>query len=297
MSLKDTLFSIKQTINCRGTLIDFATPRIMGILNITPDSFFDGGVYQREEDILSRVEQMLSEGADIIDVGGCSSRPGAADVSLTEEMARVQTALGTIRKHFPGALISIDTFRAEIAEYGVKEFGVGIINDISAGLLDEKMFALAGSLHVAYIMMHMKGTPQNMQINPQYGDIVKDLLAFFAGRIAVAKESGIHDIIVDPGFGFGKTVADNYELLNQLKVFEILGYPVLVGLSRKSMIYKSLGITPAEALNGTTVLNTLALKNGAKILRVHDVKEAVQTVKLLTVYQNSRKFIDFLLYF
>jgi dihydropteroate synthase len=287
MSSKDTLFSEKQTINCGGRIIDFAEPRVMGILNITPDSFFDGGSYLQESEIISRTSVMVSEGADIIDVGAYSSRPGAAEVTFEEEKSRLRIALSVIRKNFPDAIVSVDTFRAGIAEFVVNEFGVNLINDISSGLLDNEMMKVIGSLRVPYIMMHMQGTPQNMQINPNYKDVTKDLLAFFAERVAIAREAGIDDIIVDPGFGFGKTLEDNYKLLHELKLFGLLGLPVMVGLSRKSMIYKSLHFTPGEALNGTTVLHTLALNNGAKMLRVHDVKEAVQAVLLFGIYHKA----------
>jgi dihydropteroate synthase len=287
MGSKDTLFSVKHTVNCGGKMLDFRLTRIMGILNITPDSFYDGGKYRGEKEIFEHTRKMLEDGADIIDMGGYSSRPGAIDISSSEEKDRLTMALKVVRKNFPSAILSVDTFRSEIAEYVVKEFGVNIINDISAGLLDERMFETAASLKIPYIMMHMRGTPGNMQNNPRYVDIIKDLLDFFAKRIAEARNSGIDDIIIDPGFGFGKSMNDNYLLLRELRLFQILGFPVMVGLSRKSMIYKSLDLTPEEALNGTTVLNALAVNNGAKLLRVHDVKEAVQTVKLLSMYLDS----------
>jgi dihydropteroate synthase len=287
MGSKDTLFSVKQTVNCAGKMLDFRLTRIMGILNITPDSFYDGGKYHDETEILEHTNHMLEDGADIIDIGGYSSRPGANDISSSEEKIRLTSALKIIRRNFPSVILSVDTFRSEIAEYVIKEFGVNIINDISAGLMDERMFEIVGSFKVPYIMMHMRGTPLNMQNNPQYTDIIKDLLDFFVKRIAKAKNSGIEDIIIDPGFGFGKSLNDNYQLLRELRLFEILGFPIMVGVSRKSMIYKSLNLNPAEALNGTTVLNALAVNNGAKLLRVHDVKEAVQTVKLLSIYCDS----------
>jgi dihydropteroate synthase len=289
MSFKDTLFSVNQTINCGGKIIDFAVPRVMGILNITPDSFFDGGSYLNGKEILSRVSQMLSEGADIIDVGAYSSRPGADEVTLEEEKTRLKPALMNIRKNYPDALLSVDTFRAGIADYVVNEFGVTMINDISSGLLDNDMISVVGTLKVPYIMMHMQGMPQTMQKEPKYQDVTKDLLAFFAKRIAIARSAGIEDIIVDPGFGFGKTPDDNFRLLKELDLFGLLGLPVMVGLSRKSMIYKSLHITPNDALNGTTVLHTLALNNGARLLRVHDVKEAVEAVRLFSIYLNTGK--------
>jgi dihydropteroate synthase len=287
MGLKDTLFSVKQTINCHGALIDLETPRVMGILNITPDSFYDGGMHKTDKDILTHVEQMLTEGADIIDVGGYSSRPFAENISEQEEKSRLAYALKLIRKEFPAIVISVDTFRAQIAEYVVYEFNAGIINDISAGLIDENMFTSVAELKVPYILMHMKGTPGNMQKNPVYADVVKEVLAFFSERITTARDAGINDLIVDPGFGFGKTAGDNFRLLRELRLFEMLGCPLMVGLSRKSMIYRSLGITPDDALNGTAIVQTLALNNGAQILRVHDVKEAVEAVKLIRLYRDS----------
>jgi dihydropteroate synthase len=287
MSLKDTIFSVKQTINCGGTIIDFAEPRVMGILNITPDSFFDGGSYLSESAILSQTSAMLTEGADVIDIGAYSSRPGAEEVTFEEEKSRLMPALKAIRKSFPNSILSVDTFRAGIAKYAVNEFGVNLINDISSGLLDNNMMPVIGSLKIPYIMMHMRGTPQDMQKNTSYQDVTKDLLAFFADRISVARKAGIDDLIVDPGFGFGKTPEDNFKLLRELKLFDLLGLPVMVGLSRKSMIYKSLHLSPDEALNGTTVLHVLALNNGAKILRVHDVKEAIQAVRLFSIYAKA----------
>jgi dihydropteroate synthase len=287
MSSKDTLFSTKQTINCRGRLIDFSVPRIMGIINVTPDSFYDGGCYLKEKDIVARASEILSEGADIIDVGACSSRPGAADITSEWEKERLIMALKAMRQAFPDALLSVDTFRAEIAEFVVGEFGVSIINDISAGIMDGGMLSAIGRMKIPYIMMHMQGTPQNMQKNPHYDDVTRDLLAFFAERIALAQLAGIEDIIIDPGFGFGKTMDHNFILLRELDLFKMLGWPIMVGLSRKSMIYRSLLTTPGESLNGTTVLHTLALNNGAKLLRVHDVKEALEAIRLFTIYRNA----------
>lgn len=286
MDSKDTIFSGKLTINCKGRLIDLNTPRVMGILNCTPDSFYDGGCYNTEKEISLRAEEIISEGADIIDVGACSTRPGAALVSAEEEKTRLVLALKTIRKGFPDAIVSVDTYRAELATYAANEFGIQIINDISSGLLDEQMIPAIGRLRIPYIMMHMQGTPQNMQHNPEYSDVTRDVLAFFVQRIALARQHGIDDIIIDPGFGFGKTMENNFNLLRELRLFEMFGFPVLAGLSRKSMIWKSLQITSGRSLNGTTVLNTLALQQGARILRVHDVKEAVETVKLFTLFIN-----------
>jgi len=287
MISKDTLFSTKQTITCRGRLIDFSTPRLTGILNITPDSFYDGGRYPEEKNIVERATAILAEGGDIIDVGAYSSRPGAADIAPEEELNRLIKALKPVRKNFPDAVISVDTFRAGVAEYVAGEFGVDIINDISAGLMDKNMFRTVGRLGVPYVMMHMLGTPQNMQNNPKYHDVTRDIISFFSHRLAHAAEAGIRDIILDPGIGFGKTIGHNFILLRELSLFTMLGFPIMIGVSRKSLIYKTLGTIPENALNGTTVLNTLALQNGASILRVHDVREAREAVRLFTLYQNA----------
>lgn len=271
---------MKETINCKGELIDLSTPRVMGILNITPDSFYDGGIYKNESEILSQVYVMLKEGATFIDIGAYSSRPNADHVSENEELQRILPILNLVLKEFPEALISIDTFRSEIAEQCITN-GAALINDISAGTLDNKMLQTVANLKVPYIMMHMRGTPQTMQQHTQYDNLVKDILFYFSERIASARALGILDLIVDPGFGFAKTIEQNYELLNHLELFKMLELPLLAGISRKSMIYKTLKTTPKDALNGTTVLNTIALQKGAKILRVHDVKEASECIKLL----------------
>ncbi|MGS2760670.1 dihydropteroate synthase [Sinomicrobium sp. M5D2P9] len=269
------------TINCKGTLIDLSTPAIMGILNITPDSFYDGGKYKDESDILLQTEKMLSEGATFVDAGAYSSRPGAQHVDETEELHRIVPVVSLLVKEFPDIRISVDTFRAAVARACVEE-GAAIINDIASGNLDSEMIPTVAKLQVPYIMMHMKGTPQNMQQNPQYDDITKEVLYYFSEKVAEARKAGISDIIIDPGFGFAKTIAHNYELMGKLELLHNLGLPVLAGISRKSMIYKLLGNTPQEALNGTTTLNTIALLKGAHILRVHDVKEAVECVKIVT---------------
>jgi dihydropteroate synthase len=292
MNSKDTFFSQKLTIACHGRLIDFSVPRVMGILNITPDSFYDGGCYLNETSVISRFSAMITEGADMIDIGACSSRPGAAETSAEEEKSRLRMALKAVRHEFPDACISIDTFRSGIAEYAIKEFGADLINDISAGRWDERMLPLVGNLKVPMIMMHMQGTPQSMQNHPVYSDIVRELLVFFAERSAAAKLYGITDLIIDPGFGFGKTIGHNFQLLRELNLFAIFGMPVMAGLSRKSMIYKSLKVNPGDALNGTTVMNTLALSNGARILRVHDVKEASEVVKLFSIYNTCEDDSD-----
>ena len=271
-------------INCKGTLIDLSQPRVMGILNCTPDSFYDGGKYKDETEFLRQAERLLSEGADFIDIGAYSSKPNADFVTEQEELKRIAPVVELILKHFPETLISIDTFRAEVAKACVAA-GAAMINDISAGLLDEKMLETVGQLKVPYIMMHMRGTPNTMTKLTQYDDIVKEMLFYFSERIEAARSYGINDIIIDPGFGFAKTLQQNYEVMQKLELFKMVGLPILAGVSRKSMIYKLLGITPQEALNGTTVLNTVALTKGANILRVHDVKEAVETIKIMMNFE------------
>jgi len=266
-------------INCKGTLVDLSVPKIMGILNCTPDSFFDGGNYKNESDFLKQAEKLLTDGADFIDIGAYSSKPNADFVSEDEELARMVPVVELVLKHFPDTLISVDTFRAAVAKASV-ESGAAMVNDIAAGMLDDKMLETVGKLKVPYIMMHMRGTPQTMVKLTQYDDIVKEMLEYFAERINTARHLGIDDIIIDPGFGFAKTLAQNYEVLNKMELFQMTDLPILAGMSRKSMIYKLLDITPQEALNGTTVLNTLALTKGANIVRVHDVKEAAETVKI-----------------
>jgi len=268
-------------INIRGKLLDLGVPKVMGIINITPDSFYEGSRVNNEEDIIRLAAKMIGEGADILDVGGYSSRPYADDVAPEEEKKRVLGAIDVISMNFPGAVISIDTFRSDIAYEAITRCGALIINDISGGEADNKMFSLIKELNVPYIMMHMKGTPGTMQQNPVYEDIVSDILIWFGSRIVDLQSAGVKDIILDPGIGFGKTINHNFEILRRLGDFAITGLPLLVGVSRKSMICKTLGITPDEALNGTSVLNTVALMGGADILRVHDVKEAKEAVKLV----------------
>ncbi|GEL11229.1 dihydropteroate synthase [Flavobacterium glycines] len=267
------------TINCKGQLIDLSQPKVMGILNITPNSFFDGGRYSSEEEILVKVERMLAEGATFIDIGAYSSKPSAEFVSEEEELNRIVPVVQLLVKHFPKILISIDTFRSKVASACI-ENGAAIINDISAGNLDDKMLEVVAHYQVPYIMMHMRGTPQTMQSMTTYEDIVKEMLFYFSEKIAQARSLGINDLIVDPGFGFAKTIEQNYEVMQKLSLFHNFALPVLVGISRKSMIHKTLAIGADEALNGTTFLNTIALTKGAQILRVHDVKEAVECVKL-----------------
>lgn len=268
------------TINCKGKLIDLSSPKVMGILNITPDSFYDGGEHKNEKKILKHVEKMLNEGATFIDVGAYSSRPNADHVSETEELSRIIPIVKLILKAFPETLISIDTFRSEVAKQCI-DAGACMINDISAGNLDKNMLQTIADLHVPYIMMHMRGTPQTMQQQTDYDNLVKDILFYFSERIAAAKALGIVDVIIDPGFGFAKTLEQNFELLNKLELFKIIKKPLLAGVSRKSMIYKTLDTSAKDALNGTSVLNTIALQKGASILRVHDVKEAVECIKLI----------------
>jgi dihydropteroate synthase len=267
------------TINCKGQLINLTTPKVMGILNVTPNSFFDGGKYNEEKEILLRVEKMLNAGATFIDIGAYSSKPSAEFVSEQEEISRMVPVVNLILKHFPDALLSIDTFRSEVAKASI-ENGAAIINDIAAGNLDDKMLETIAKYNVPYIMMHMRGTPQTMQILTHYDDIVKEMLFYFSERIAAARQLGINDLIIDPGFGFAKTLEKNYEVLKKMELFEMLELPLLVGISRKSMIYKTLDSSAEEALNGTSVINTIALGKGAKILRVHDVKEAMECVHL-----------------
>jgi len=280
-----TFNHLPYTINCKGQLIDLSTPLVMGILNVTPDSFYDGSCYNGELAIGNRIEQMLEEGVDIIDLGAMSTKPGAAEISEEEEMKRLKPALKMINKYFSDAVVSVDTYRSSIAREVVEKYGVAIVNDISAGELDANMFATIADLKVPYIMMHIKGTPQNMQNDPQYDDLVQEIMMYFAKKLEQAKSLGISDIILDPGFGFGKTVAHNYELMKNLDTLKILERPMLVGISRKSMIYKVLETDAENALTGTIALNMAALLNGANILRVHDVKEAVQTIK---IYQALR---------
>ena len=273
-------------INCKGKLIDLSTPKVMGILNVTPDSFFDGGKYKDEIGVLNQVETMLNHQATFIDIGGYSSRPNAADVGETEELNRVIPVIELILKHFPETLISIDTFRSNVAKQSI-DAGAALVNDISAGQLDSNMLATVGKLSVPYIMMHMKGNPKTMQQQTQYDDLTKDIIAYFAERIAAAHQEKINDIIIDPGFGFSKTLDQNFQLLNQLELLQLIDQPILAGISRKSMIYKTLNSTSKEALNGTTALHMVALQKGAKLLRVHDVKEAMECITLFNQLKSN----------
>ena len=267
------------TINCKGQLIDLSNPKVMGILNLTPNSFFDGGKYKNETEIIAQVQKMLSEGATFIDIGAYSSKPNAEFVSIEEEMARIVPIVELLVQQFPNILISIDTFRSQVAEACIQK-GAALINDISAGKLDDAMLGVVAKYNVPYIMMHMRGTPQTKSTLTQYEDVVKEVLLYFSERITVARSLGINDLIVDPGFGFAKTLEQNYEMLQKMELFQQLKLPVLVGISRKSMVYKILNNNASESLNGTTTLNAISLLKGANILRVHDVKEAVECVTL-----------------
>ena len=272
---------MKNTLNFKGNLVQIHTPLVMGILNVTPDSFYDGGRYNNSDSaLLKQAERMLEEGATIIDIGGYSSRPGATDISVEEEKKRTINCIKQVSQSFPEAYLSVDTFRSEVASEAVAA-GACMINDISGGSLDPQMFDTVASLGVPYVLMHMRGSPQNMKELCQYDDLVGEIIDHLQQKVTQLRDKGVSDIIIDPGFGFAKNIDQNYELLRKLSAFQILDLPILAGLSRKSMLYKRLNISADEALNGTTVLNTLAVLNGATILRVHDVKEAVQTIKIL----------------
>ncbi len=275
------------TLNCNGTLLDVISPIVMGILNLTPDSFFDGGQYQEEKKMLEQVEKMLLQGADIIDIGGMSSRPGAAFVSADEEIKRVIPAIQSIKKHFPEAILSVDTWRSSVAKASV-EHGIGVINDISGGQFDKNLFETVASFkNIPFILMHIQGTPDTMQTAPHYDNILEDILKYFIEKTGQLRELGVKDIVLDPGFGFGKTIAHNYEILKNMHVFQIMDLIVLAGISRKSMIYKYLSIEPNEALSATSALHLVALQQGARILRAHDVKEAKEVIALHQLLQQS----------
>lgn len=279
---------LDKTLNMKGRLVSLSTPLVMGILNVTPDSFYAGSRKQTEAAVEERIQTILSEGGTMIDIGGYSSRPDAAEVTPEEEMNRLAFALQILNRHYPEALVSVDTFRADIARRCVEEFGVAMVNDISGGELDPEMFKTVADLRVPYIMMHMRGTPQTMQQHTDYADLVGDMMQYFAAKVQQLHLLGVNDIILDPGFGFSKTLEQNYELMRRLSEFSLFELPLLVGISRKSMIYKLLGGTPAESLNGTTVLNTYALLQGADILRVHDVRAAVEAVQLISKTVNCQ---------
>ena len=273
------------SLNCNGILLNLDTPKVMGILNVTPDSFYDGGRFNATDTALQRVEKMLEDGADIIDVGGMSSRPGAPIIPVEDELKRTIPIIEEIKKHFPDTIISIDTLQSEVAREAIL-VGAAMINDISAGTIDPKIFEVAAELNSPYVLMHMQGKPKSMQDSPTYENVCLDLIDFFQEKLNRLKKIGINDLIVDVGFGFGKTVEHNYQLLNNLNEFKILNKPILIGVSRKSMIWKVLKTNPEQALNGTTVVHTLALLKGANILRVHDVKEAKECVAILQCYND-----------
>lgn len=281
MFFKDTFFSKNRSLNCGGKLLDLTIPKVMGILNVTPDSFYDGGKYEDADEILKKVRCMIDEGADIIDIGGMSTRPGSEPVSEDEEFRRIMMAIEVIREQYPEIIISLDTYRSGTVRAAVREFSVGIINDISGGEMDPDMFDTIADLRIPYIIMHMKGSPRTMQNNIYYEDIISEMLEYFAEKVTKLKSLGLNDIVIDPGFGFSKSIEQNFHLLHHLNVFQAFELPVMAGISRKSMIYKTLGTEPSASLNGTTVLNTVALLNGVNILRVHDVREAVQAVQLV----------------
>jgi dihydropteroate synthase len=275
-------YNKKSTINLNGNLISLSSPVVMGILNVTPDSFYDGGSCTTESAIVRRASQILEEGGRFIDVGAMSTRPGAIEISLQAELDRILPAVRAVRGEFPGASISVDTYRSEVVKAVYNEVGDFVVNDISGGTFDARMFETVADLHLPYILMHTKGKSESMQANPHYEDVVKEIIMFFSSQVQKLKLLGVCDIIIDPGFGFGKTADHNFELLNRLDSFKVFELPLLAGVSRKAMIWKELNVTPVAALNGTTVLNTLALSGGCDILRVHDVREAVETVKLVS---------------
>lgn len=270
-----------QSINIKGQLFEFDHPCVMGILNVTPDSFYSGSRKESEEQILSRVQQIIDEGGKIIDIGAQSSNPKSEFLTAETEIERLRPALKLINNHFPDVILSVDTFYADVARFAVEEHGVAIINDISGGQIDEQMFGTVAQLNVPYILMHMRGTPQTMQQMTDYNNFIQEIFYYFSEKVAILNRLGVNDIIIDPGFGFSKTLEQNYELMASLRGFPIFDMPLLVGISRKGMIHKLLGITPEESLNGTSVLNTFALQHGANILRVHDVKEAVEAIKIV----------------
>ena len=285
MPIRNTIY-----INVKGKLMDLSQPQVMGILNVTPDSFYAESRIQTEKDIILRLKQIIDEGASIVDIGAYSSRPNAQHISTEEEMERLRSCLKLVNKEYPDAIVSIDTFRADIAKMCVEEYGAAIINDISAGNMDKHMFATIAQLGVPYIIMHMKGTPQDMQTHPHYDNLLKEVFYYFSEKVSKLRDLGVKDIILDPGFGFGKTIEHNYQLMNHLEEFSTFELPLLVGISRKSMIYKLLGTSPEEALNGTTALNTMSLLKGANILRVHDVKAATEAVKIVEKMKSCTAF-------
>ena len=285
MESKDNVFSVKYSINLKGNLIDVSTPVVMGILNITPDSFYSGSRFMAEKDIVEKAEQFIKDGATILDLGGYSSRPGATDISEEIETKRVVNGIKFVLKQIPDAYISVDTFRSSVAEAALNE-GACMVNDISGGNLDNQMFDLVAKWNVPYILMHMRGTPQTMLKQTEYHNLLLDIVGDLQKKVKKLNDLGVTDIIVDPGLGFAKNIQQNFLILKNLAYFKVLEKPLLVGVSRKSMVYKTLGINPEDALNGTTVLNTISLLNGASIIRVHDVKEAVESIKLYNTIYN-----------
>lgn len=286
MKCKNTILENTFTINCKGKLLNFVQPIVMGILNVTDDSFYDGGNYKNDTIILKQVRKMLNEGADIIDIGAFSSRPGAKIISFENEETKLRKILKLVRGEFPEITISVDTYRSDIAKIVIEEFGVDIINDISAGSFDTKMFKTIAKLNVPYIIMHMQGNPENMQDDPKYDNVVQDLIKYFAVKVHELRNLGVIDIIIDPGFGFGKNIEHNYQIIKYLNNFKVLNLPLLIGVSRKSFIYKLLEIDPDNALNGTTALHALALYKGVNVLRVHDVKEAKEAIKIVEMIKS-----------
>jgi len=279
----------KSTINLDGRILDLSQPVVMGIINVTPDSFFDGGKYKTEKKVVKRAEEILEQGGSVIDIGAVSTQPGVEGISTKDEIDRLLPAVEAVKKAFPDAFISIDTYRSWVALKVIEECGPCMVNDVSGGNFDAHMFETIGKLDVPYILMHMLGTPVKMQENPEYEDIIRDISLFFTDRVKQLTKAGVKDVIIDPGFGFGKTLEHNYELLNRLDSFKVFQLPLMVGVSRKSMIYKLLATNPDEALNGTSVVNTLALMGGADILRVHDVKETVEAVRILNMIRSTSK--------
>ena len=279
----------KNTINLGGRILDLAKPVVMGILNVTPDSFFDGGKYKTEKKIMKRAEEILEQGGSIIDIGAVSTQPGTDGIPTKDEIERLLPAVKSVKKAFPNAFISIDTYRSWVALKVIEECGPCIVNDVSGGNFDVHMFDTVGKLGVPYILMHIQGTPLKMQVNPVYEDIIRDISLFFTDQVKKLTKAGVKDVIIDPGFGFGKTIEHNYELLNRLDSFKVFQLPLMVGVSRKSMIYKLLKNNPDEALNGTSVINTLALMGGTDILRVHDVREAVEAIRILNMVRSTSK--------
>lgn len=277
----------KSTINLNGRILDLSKPVVMGIINVTPDSFFDGGKYKTEKKVLKRAEEILEQGGGVIDIGAVSTQPGSEGISTKDEIDRLFPAVKAVMKAFPEAFISIDTYRSWVALKIIEDCGPCIVNDVSGGNFDVHMFDTVGKLGVPYILMHMQGTPLKMQEDPQYEDIIRDISLFFTDRVKKLTRSGVKDVIIDPGFGFGKNLEQNYQLLNRLDSFKVFQLPLMVGVSRKSMIYKLLNTSPDEALNGTSVVNTMALLGGADILRVHDVREAVEAVKILNMIRST----------